>query len=180
MDGIDGIAASEAIFICVGVFLVAVFFTLPTNINILAIALAGSAAGFLPWNWHKAKIMLGDAGSIPIGFLLGFLLINLAISGYFAAAFILPLYFLADASLTLFKRLITGKKIWQAHNEHYYQRAVQAGFGHNKIVLKITFANLALVGLAVFSISQPLIAFFIASLIVSTLIIHFFQLTKNK
>lgn len=180
MDGIDGIAASETIFICVGIFLIAIFFSFPDNMNILAIALAGSVAGFLPYNWHKAKIMLGDVGSIPIGFLLGFLLINLAINGYFTAAFILPLYFLFDASLTIIKRLFAGKKIWQAHNEHYYQRAEQAGFGHDKIVLKITLANLILVGLAIFSISQPLIAFLIALLVVATLIIHLSQLARGK
>jgi len=62
------------------------------------------ALGFLAWNWHPAKIFLGDVGSVPLGFLLGWLLIGLAARGQGAAALILALYYLADATLTLVRR----------------------------------------------------------------------------
>ena len=78
-----------------------------------------------------AKIFLGDAGSVPLGYVLGFLLLELAVRGWWRAALILPLYFLVDASLTLLRRLLRGERVWQAHREHFYQQAVQCGLGHD-------------------------------------------------
>src|SRR3546814_6996156 len=67
----------------------------------LGASIAAAAAGFLWWNWHPAKVFLGDVGSVPLGFLLGWLLLGLAAAGDWAAALILPLYYLADATIPL-------------------------------------------------------------------------------
>ena len=67
---------------------------------------------------------MGDAGSIPLGFLLGWLMLDLALRGQWAAGLILPLYFVADATFTLLARARRGEKLWQAHRQHFYQRAV--------------------------------------------------------
>lgn len=170
MDGIDGLAAVEAIAVSIGTILVGLLIGMSPGLLMLAAALCGAVAGFLPWNWHKSRIMLGDLGSIPIGFLLGFLLINLAIEGYLAVAIILPLYFLADASITLARRLIRGEKFWHPHRQHFYQRVVQNGIPHDQVVLMVTVANLVLIGSAVLSIAMPGVAALLAVATVSLLI----------
>ncbi|NMM02206.1 glycosyltransferase family 4 protein [Paraburkholderia sp. RP-4-7] len=133
MDGSDGLAGGMALFGFGGYAIAASISTHPDRALALAcLVVAGAAAGFLLFNFHPARIFLGDAGSIPLGFLAGAL-------GYwgwregvwpiwFPAVSFSP--FIGDASVTLFKRLLRGEKFWQAHREHYYQRLVQGGFGH--------------------------------------------------
>jgi UDP-N-acetylmuramyl pentapeptide phosphotransferase/UDP-N-acetylglucosamine-1-phosphate transferase len=149
MDGIDGLAGAETASLGTGIMLLGIF-SLGLPIGVLWGATATAAAlGFLRWNWDKAEIFLGDVGSIPLGYLLGWLLLATAAAGQWEAALILPLYYLADASLTLIQRLFRGKRIWQAHREHYYQRAVQRGLGHAAVVQRILVCNALLIALAV-------------------------------
>lgn len=148
MDGIDGIAGVEAFAIGVGIYAIGALFMPIAASHGQGLAIAAAMAGFLIWNWHPARIFLGDVGSIPLGFLLGWLLLDLAASGLWHAALILPLYYLADASLTLTRRLLRGAAIWQAHREHCYQVAVQRGRSHSAVVRAIALTNLLLVGLA--------------------------------
>ncbi len=148
MDGIDGISGIEAFCIGSGVGLIALTANLNGVLPLYGLTIAAAALGFLWWNWHPAKIFLGDVGSVTLGFLLGWLLLALSSEGQWAAALILPLYYLADATLTLARRGLSGKKIWQAHREHYYQRAVQNGFKHSEAAFIIFLANLALIALA--------------------------------
>ncbi len=147
MDGIDGIDASEAAAIGIGVVAVAAFVGVGADVPLAlpAAAIAAAALGFLVWNWAPARIFLGDVGSVPLGYLLGFLLFGLALRGLWAPALILPAYFLADASLTLLRRLLRGERVWQAHREHFYQRAVQRGLGHDAVVLRVIAADIVLI-----------------------------------
>jgi UDP-N-acetylmuramyl pentapeptide phosphotransferase/UDP-N-acetylglucosamine-1-phosphate transferase len=146
MDGIDGIAGSEAIAIAGGLLLLsAVGNALDPTVALLAAAVFGAALGFLRWNWSPARIFLGDVGSAPLGYLTGFLLIGVAGVGRWRAALILPLYFLADATITLARRLLRGERVWQAHRQHFYQQAVGRGFGHAAIVGRVMAANTALI-----------------------------------
>jgi UDP-N-acetylmuramyl pentapeptide phosphotransferase/UDP-N-acetylglucosamine-1-phosphate transferase len=112
----------------------------------LAAAVAAAAAGFLVWNWAPARIFLGDVGSVPLGYLLGFLLLEQAARGHWKVAVILPLYFLADATITLLRRLSRGQRVWQAHRQHFYQRAVQRGLGHAAVVQRVIAADIVLIG----------------------------------
>ncbi|CAH2790507.1 MAG: Undecaprenyl-phosphate alpha-N-acetylglucosaminyl 1-phosphate transferase (EC [uncultured Paraburkholderia sp.] len=133
MDGSDGLAGGMALFGFAGYAIAASISSRPDPALALACAIvAGAAAGFLLFNFHPARIFLGDAGSIPLGFLAGAL-------GYWGwRESIWPVWFpavcfsafIGDASVTLLKRLLRGEKFWQAHREHYYQRLVQSGFGH--------------------------------------------------
>ena len=149
MDGIDGIDGSEAAAIGVGLVLIAGFgLGRDPGIAALGAVIAAAALGFLVWNWAPAKIFIGDVGSVPLGYVLGFLLLELAKRGWWKAALILPLYFLADASLTLLRRLLRGERVWQAHREHFYQRAVQRGLGHAAVVLRVVVADIVLIGCA--------------------------------
>jgi UDP-N-acetylmuramyl pentapeptide phosphotransferase/UDP-N-acetylglucosamine-1-phosphate transferase len=134
--------------------------------------LVGAAGGFLIWNWHRARIFLGDVGSIPIGVLCGALLVDLAVTQSLAAAVILPLYYLADATFTLAKRWLRGEKIWQAHRTHTYQRAALAAGSHSAIVLRIAACNGALIGCALLALSAPALALMLASAAVALLMWH--------
>lgn len=151
MDGIDGISGVEAMSIALGLALVAAGSgdLAGRGEALFAMALAGSAFGFLVWNWHPARLFLGDVGSVPLGFALGWLLILAAAAGYWAAALILPLYYFADATITLIRRALRGAKIWQAHREHFYQQAVARGHDHGAVARAIALGNLVLIGLAV-------------------------------
>ncbi len=150
MDGIDGIAATETISICIGIILLVSFADLNRDIGYVALLLAGTAFGFLFWNWYPAKIFLGDVGSVPIGFLLGWLLLSLVSKGYWVAALIFPAYFVIDATVTLIRRLFRGQRIWEAHREHFYQYAVQGGKSHSKVSGRVGLTNIILIFLAVF------------------------------
>ncbi|MFX1684458.1 glycosyltransferase family 4 protein [Paraburkholderia sp. A2RI-6] len=133
MDGSDGLAGGMALF-GFGAYAIASLFG-PAPIRELGwacAAVAGAAAGFLLFNFHPARIFLGDAGSIPTGFLAGALGYwgwrNGAWPIWFPALVFSP--FIGDASVTLIRRLLRGEKFWQAHREHYYQRMVRLGTGH--------------------------------------------------
>jgi len=105
MDGIDGITGVETATIGLGLTLVSLVAGLAAPVAGLGMAMAGAACGFLLWNWTPAKLFLGDVGSVPLGFLAGFLLLYLASEGHLAPAIILPLYYLFDAMATLLRRL---------------------------------------------------------------------------
>src|SRR5262249_61417566 len=79
------------------------------------------------------------------GYLSGFLLFGLATRGHWKVALILPLYFLADATITLVRRLLRGERVWQPHRQHFYQRAVRLGLDHDAVVKRVTTANLVLI-----------------------------------
>jgi UDP-N-acetylmuramyl pentapeptide phosphotransferase/UDP-N-acetylglucosamine-1-phosphate transferase len=146
MDGIDGLAGSEAAAIALGLVLFASFGAGDDpGVALLAAASVAAALGFLVWNWAPARIFLGDVGSVPLGYLLGFLLLDVAARGHWKIALILPLYFLADATLTLGRRLARGERVWQAHRQHFYQRAVQRGLGHAAVVRRVIAADLILI-----------------------------------
>jgi len=158
MDGIDGIAGIEAAAIGLGIAFVANaagFGGAP--LALYGLIVAGAAVGFLKWNWHPARIFLGDVGSVPLGFLLGWLLLELAavsprIEGAWAAAAILPAYYLADATTTLIRRGLRGDKVWQAHREHFYQRAVGRGLGHAAVSRSVLSVDSVLIVLAVLAV----------------------------
>jgi UDP-N-acetylmuramyl pentapeptide phosphotransferase/UDP-N-acetylglucosamine-1-phosphate transferase len=146
MDGIDGMAGSEAAAIGIGLTLFASFGVGENPIlGTLAASIAAAALGFLVWNWSPARIFMGDVGSIPLGYLLGFLLLSVA-PKHWKIALILPLYFLADATITLLCRLARGERVWQAHREHFYQRATQRGLSHATVVHRVVAADIVLVG----------------------------------
>jgi UDP-N-acetylmuramyl pentapeptide phosphotransferase/UDP-N-acetylglucosamine-1-phosphate transferase len=123
---------------------------------------------------------MGDTGSIALGFLLGWLMIDLAWRGFVAAAVILPLYFVADATLTLLKRLARGEKPWQPHRQHAYQRAVLGGAPPSAVVVRTTIANAALIGLAIISIGSPFLALAGAVVVVAALLANLEWLARAR
>ena len=149
MDGIDWMTVAEVAPLTSGLVLFGLMAALPRDATIVALALCGAVIGFAPCNRPVARLFLGDVGSLPIGLLLGWLLVVLAGNGHFAAALLLPLYYLADATITLLRRLANGEPILQAHRSHFYQRAMDGGFSIYQVVGRVFLLNIALIGLAV-------------------------------
>ena len=137
MDGADGLAGGMAVFGFAGYAVAALVQMRGGQLPLSCAAVAGAAAGFLALNFHPARVFLGDAGSIPLGFLAG------ALGWVGWRAEVWPVWFpvmafapfIADASVTLLRRLMRGEKFWHAHREHYYQRMVRYGLGHRRVAL---------------------------------------------
>ena len=127
----------------------------PLNGIVVALALCGGLIGFAPFNKPVARIFLGDVGSLPIGLLFAWLLLLVAGHGHLVAALVLPLYYLADATLTLGRRAVRGEKVWQAHRTHFYQRATDRGWKVPNIVAHVFGVNAVLVVLAAVSVLWP-------------------------
>ncbi|OFX12875.1 MAG: hypothetical protein A2516_05740 [Alphaproteobacteria bacterium RIFOXYD12_FULL_60_8] len=164
MDGIDGISGVETLTIGLGLAFSG------ASGGLFGLAIAGAALGFLILNWHPARIFLGDVGSVPLGLLLGWLLLQAAAEGYWVIALILPLYYLADATITLLKRLVRGEAVWKPHRQHFYQRAHQAGLSHNRIMRRIGAANALLLLLALVSPGHEALALVLAIMVVAGLL----------
>jgi UDP-N-acetylmuramyl pentapeptide phosphotransferase/UDP-N-acetylglucosamine-1-phosphate transferase len=115
---------------------------------LVAAALLGALLGFAPFNKPVARLFLGDVGSLPIGLLVAWMLYRLALDGALAAAVILPLYYVADATITLLRRLKRRERVWEAHRSHFYQQATDKGFSVMSIAAHVFVLNLALAALA--------------------------------
>jgi UDP-N-acetylmuramyl pentapeptide phosphotransferase/UDP-N-acetylglucosamine-1-phosphate transferase len=148
MDGIDWLTVAEVVPVTAALTVFGLMGALPRDATWVALGLCGAIIGFAPFNRPIAQLFLGDVGSLPIGLLLGWLLASLAGHGYFTAAVLLPLYYLADATITLLRRLINGEPVTQAHRSHFYQRALDNGFSVYQIVGRVFAVNIILAGCA--------------------------------
>jgi UDP-N-acetylmuramyl pentapeptide phosphotransferase/UDP-N-acetylglucosamine-1-phosphate transferase len=148
MDGLDWITVAEMVPITVFVALLWLTDVLPAQAAIVGAALCGALLGFAPFNKPVARLFLGDVGSLPIGLLVGWMLLHLARTGTLAAALLPPLYYLMDATITLLRRLRRGERVWEAHRSHFYQKATDNGFSALSVSAHVFGLNLALAALA--------------------------------
>ncbi len=157
MDGADGLAGGMAV-IGFGAYAIAASqmpatLAAATEFAQISAIISGAALGFLIFNFPPAKIFMGDAGSIPLGFLAA----TLGIQGYFSAIwpwwFPLIVFspFIVDATITLFKRIAKREKIWLGHRQHVYQRLILSGWSHRKTALTYYALMLACAGSAIFA-----------------------------
>lgn len=153
MDGLDWMTVAEVVPLTAALALIGLLGGMDALPTLLAAALCGAMLGFAPFNRPPARLFLGDVGSLPIGLLLGWLLLQLAGAGHVAAALILPLYYLADATLTLMRRLARREPVWQAHRSHFYQRATDNGHTVPAIVARVLMVNTALAVLALATVA---------------------------
>ena len=144
---------------------------LPSDGMIVALALLGAVIGFAPFNRPVARLFLGDVGSLPIGLLLAWLLILVAGNGYIVAAILLPLYYIADATITLLRRLFNGETITQAHRSHFYQRATDGGFTVYGVVARVFAVNVILALLAIGTLMTPARELHLAALAAGCLLV---------
>ena len=155
MDGLDWMTVVEAVPITGALAAIGLLGYLPWPDTVISLALCGATIGFAFFNRPVAKLFLGDVGSLPIGLLLGWLLLVLAGSGGRTAAVLLPLYYLADSTITLLRRAVRSEPVWQAHRSHFYQRATDNGFHVIEVVARVWAVNLALAVLALATILLP-------------------------
>jgi UDP-N-acetylmuramyl pentapeptide phosphotransferase/UDP-N-acetylglucosamine-1-phosphate transferase len=148
MDGLDWITAAEMVPITAFVGVLGLLGLVPAEAGLVALALCGAFLGFAPFNKPVARLFLGDVGSLPVGLLVGWLLLELAGTGALAAALLLPLYHLADATITLLRRLARGERVWEAHRSHFYQQATNNGFTPLGVSSRVFGLNLVLAALA--------------------------------
>jgi UDP-N-acetylmuramyl pentapeptide phosphotransferase/UDP-N-acetylglucosamine-1-phosphate transferase len=155
MDGLDWMTVAEVVPVTAALAIFGACGFLPALPTIISLALCGAMIGFAFFNRPVARLFLGDVGSLPIGLLLGWLLIQLAGRGALATAILLPLYYLADSTITLARRLFAGEKVWQAHRSHFYQRATDRGFTVSQVVARVFAVNIALAALAFVTLAAP-------------------------
>ena len=155
MDGLDLMTVAEIVPALFGFFVLGLNGAGWLAPMLIALALLGAMLGFAPFNRPVARLFLGDVGSLPIGLVFGWLVLMLAGQGYPAAALLVPLYYVADATITLGRRILRGERFWQAHRSHFYQIATTRGFTVREVIARVFFVNCALVALAVISVVEP-------------------------
>jgi UDP-N-acetylmuramyl pentapeptide phosphotransferase/UDP-N-acetylglucosamine-1-phosphate transferase len=157
MDGSDGLAGGMTVFgfsfLGTGAWMSG-----DDALLIECAIVAAAGAAFLPFNFPPARLFMGDAGSVPIGFLATVLSLSGWRDGdwplWFPAAVFAP--FIADATLTLLKRMSAGERFWEAHNKHYYQRLVRMGWDHRRTALAEYALMLACGTTALWALREPL------------------------
>jgi len=167
MDGIDWMTVAEVVPVTAAILVLGLGGVIGALPTVIAAALLGAIIGFAPFNRPVAKVFLGDVGSLPIGLLVGWILLQLAGSGHLAAAVILPLYYLADATITLVGRIARRESIWQAHRTHFYQRATDRGFAVREVITRVFLLNLTLAALALIAVAGQNILVSVAMLCVA-------------
>ena len=171
MDGIDGIAASETIFVaCAGAYFS--WLNGSENLIYIALILAAATMGFLILNWSPAKIFMGDVGSGFLGLMLGIIAYASVLQGVSIWIWLILLaVFLVDSGVTLLRRILNGKKWYEAHCSHAYQHAARE-WGHKRVTISAIIINLFwLFPLAVLSYLKPDLGLWITLLAFTPLII---------
>lgn len=185
MDGIDGITGMQTVAIGIGVpvVLLASHVATPVWMVDAGFIIAGAGLGFLVWNWHRALVFIGDVGAVPLGFVCGWYLMNMASHGLLLPAILIPLYYCVDATFTLVFRGWMKRKLWQPHRSHCFQRAIQGGYSHSEVVLMLAMLNVVLLGCALIAATPISLVYGVLALALgcgacALLIAHFFNLFR--
>lgn len=143
MDGINGLAALEAVTVCVGLLIVSWISHWEPGLSFMLAAVAAASGGFVLWNFPKSRIFMGDSGSYFLGGTLGTLILAAGWESFdlFWCGLIMLGVFIVDATLTLARRLVRGERLYQAHREHAYQHAARAFGRHAPVTLAVCVIN---------------------------------------
>lgn len=166
MDGSDGLAGGMGAF-GFGTYALGAAWSGSWVLATFSAAIAAAAVGFLLYNFHPARLFMGDAGSVTLGFLAG----AIGVLGWRVGAWPLAFPalafwpFIADASVTLARRVMRGEKFWKPHREHYYQKLVRLGLGHRRTAL-VEYAAMAASGLCALAVMDASTAAQAAALLV--------------
>jgi UDP-N-acetylmuramyl pentapeptide phosphotransferase/UDP-N-acetylglucosamine-1-phosphate transferase len=181
MDGMDGLTASQSVHLSLTMIILCYLrydIIIHTELVLLiAILVLVCSSAFGIYNWHPAKIFIGDIGSICLGILLGLCLILIAASSMrlFVSAIIASLYYIGDGGLTILIRLLKGERIWLPHVNHFFQQAIRKEVPQRKILFEIILCNYWLMMLAISALFYPVISLMFAiGLVARTL----FKLSK--
>ncbi|WP_456620989.1 MULTISPECIES: MraY family glycosyltransferase [unclassified Bradyrhizobium] len=173
MDGLDLMTVAEVVPVSAALLLLGWLGELSWPAVLIAATLCGAMLGFAPFNRPAAKVFLGDVGSLPIGLLLGWCLLELAWHGQPAAALLLPAYYLADSTITLLRRIARREQFWSAHRTHFYQRATDNGFTVPRVIGEVFALNLGLALLAIVTIRAGSMAVTMLALLAGAIAVGF-------
>lgn len=148
LDGLDWMTVAQVVPMTLGVAILCALGIVPATIGLLALALLGATLGFAAFNKHPAQIFLGDAGSLPIGLVLAYLLIFVA-EAHIVSGLLLALYSVTDTAVTFGRRLRAGEAVFSAHRSHFYQLAVARGLRVPQVTGRVFLLCLVLAGLAI-------------------------------
>ena len=180
MDGMDGITVVQASSLAICSNYLAILGLIEINFLYFSLIILAILMAFFSVNKPPAKIFLGDVGSIPIGFLAGYLIIyNEIKSDLFIPFIIIIMYYLLDSSITLVLRFFKRENIFEAHSSHFYQKIIRKGFSHNYVLKRIIGLNIVLLVLSYTSIQWPTISIITAIALTISLLL-FFEFRKQK
>ncbi|WP_279326140.1 MraY family glycosyltransferase [Bacillus sp. FJAT-47783] len=185
IDGLDGLASGVSIIAAISIFVMALIIG-DTNVAYLSLALIGASLGFLIFNFHPAKIFMGDTGSL----LLGFLLSVLSIIGFKQVTFItfiIPMVILAvpltDTTIAIIRRKLQNKRIMDPDKNHLHHRLLDVGFSHKQAVLFIYLISILFGASAILlynaNLFAAIIIFMVILLAIELLIETFGLISKN-
>jgi len=185
MDGINGIAASQAAVTGIGTIAVAVAagVSLVDPALVLAAIIAGAAAGFLPHNFPRARMFMGDVGAVSLGF--GLAAISVWIAADYGWWLLVPLgclhaNFVLDTTITVIRRILRGEVFHQAHREHFYQRLVRAGWSHTRVTLTELVLQIVVAAVLTLAVSQGKSAAFGVAIAVVAVWAGFFAFCERE
>ena len=174
MDGMDGITVVQVSSLTILTNLLAILGLVEIHFLYFSLILLTVLFAFYSVNKPPAKIFLGDVGSIPIGFLVGFIIIYNTIKADLLIPFlIITMYYLLDSIITIFIRFIKKENIFKAHSSHFYQKTIRKGYDHKYVLMRIIYLNIILLFLALLSFYLPVLSFLLAFASTSLLILFF-------
>lgn len=146
MDGSHGMAGLEGLFIA-GVIAIAALSAEQLPLAYVALAVAACCIGFLPWNIPRPRVFMGDAGSVPLGLVLAWLLVLAMEQATLSLPMVILVFsvFLIDSGLTLSARVIRGERWYTPHNLHVYQKLIKSGWTHGQVACVYQLTNIFLV-----------------------------------
>jgi len=152
IDGLDGLAAGTTAISCISLFIITLLINkdayFAPMVAVMALALAGSATGFLPFNFHPAKIIMGDSGAYFMGFILGTISIQGALKSYTAISISIPIIVLGlplfDTTTAFLRRIFNKQFFMRADRKHIHHKLIDMGLSHKQAVIVMYTATAAL------------------------------------
>lgn len=177
IDGLDGLAAGISFIATLCIAYIAIIHN-RLEVAPAFLALAGSCLGFLPWNFHPAKVFMGDGGALYLGFMIAALSVLSPMKSATVVATILPLFVLAlpilDTALAIIRRLRMGKSIMEADRYHLHHRILSVGMGHKRTVLTL-YCISGIMGVAAILISRELFTDGILLIVIAVTLVYVFM-----
>ena len=181
MDGMDGLTSLQMIFLALTINFFSLMNYFDQNFQFLSLVIFSTFLSFFRHNKPSAKIFLGDSGSIPCGYIAGFVLIeSLLKQEPLFSILIILLYFILDSTITLFIRLIKNRNLFIAHSDHFYQRMIRKGYSHKYVLKKVLLLFIFLIFISLVSLKYHLVSFLIALFITILSLIYFSARSKNE
>ena len=179
MDGIDGLTAIQVCTVAICVNFLSIFGYLNDEYQTFSLILFSVYLAFYKFNKSPAKIFLGDVGSIPSGYLIGFMMIScLVTNGVLLPIIIVNMYYILDSTSTLLIRIVKKENILKAHSDHFYQKMLRKGYQHSFVIKWIFGLNSILLILSLLSIKLPIISF-VFSILFTVALLYLFYFKKE-